>query len=56
MSEVGNDDPARCVEPTKYSVLQPIFVNPCSYDACVTVLREIGRKAAIKKYGMGDRE
>ncbi len=36
-------------------VQEPVYVNPCSYDAVSTVLRNIGHKCGIKKYG-GNRE
>jgi translation initiation factor 2 beta subunit (eIF-2beta)/eIF-5 len=32
-------------------VQDPVFVNPCSYAACATVLRNIGTKAGITRYG-----
>ena len=45
------------VEPINKSCLSdPVFVNPCSYDAVVIILRKIGEKAGIKKYGHGERE
>ena len=34
--------------------LSTMYVKPCSYEACVVVLRNIGRKVGIKQYG-GDR-
>ena len=34
----------------KCSVSNPVFQNPCSYDACVSVLRHIGFKAGILCY------
>ena len=30
-------------------VQEPIYVNPCSYEACATVLRNIGKKSAVIK-------
>lgn len=36
-------------------VQEPVYVNPCSYDAVASVLRNIGHKSGIKKYG-GDRD
>ena len=36
-------------------VREPVYVNPCSYAAVATVLRNIGLKAGLKKHG-GDRE
>ena len=58
MSKIDTDDTsgASQIVPVGYHVAQPIFVNPCSYDACLTILRELGRKACIRKYGLGDRE
>ena len=48
----GNHHPS---EPTKIHMGSPVFKNPCSYDALVTVLRDIGRQAGVKQYG-GNRE
>ena len=36
-------------------VQEPAYVNPCSYEAVATVMRNIGYKAGVKAYG-GDRE
>ena len=44
------------VDPVKYFVKDPVFVNPCSYEACLSVLRDIGKQAGIKQYGTGNRE
>ena len=36
-------------------VREPVFVNPCSYDAVAVVPRSIGLKAGVKQYGSGDK-
>lgn len=42
--------------PPKEIVGQPIFVNPCSYDAIATVLRKLGNNTGVEKYGTGTRQ
>ena len=42
--------------PSKSYLSEPVFVNPCSYNSVITILRNIGKKAGIKKYGTGTRE
>ena len=46
------------VEPNRYTVSNPVFVNPCSYDAVNAILIEIGKNTGIPKYngGVGTRE
>lgn len=51
----NTEPPQQACTINKSKVMKPIFVNPCSYDACVIVLRNIGRKGRVKRYG-GDRE
>ena len=51
-AHLGNHLPA---EPTTIRMGEPIFLNPCSYDALVLVLRDIGRQAGVRQYG-GSRE
>ena len=41
--------------PSKSYLSEPVFVNPCSYNSVITILRNIGKKAGIKKYGTGTR-
>lgn len=41
--------------PTRVDVREPIYVNPCSYEAVQIVLRNIGKKVGIRQYG-GDRK
>ena len=36
-------------------VREPVFVNPCSYNAVAVVLHSIGLKAGVKQYGSGDK-
>ena len=49
---LGNHHPP---EPTTMRMGEPIFLNPCSFDALVLVLRDIGRQAGVRRYG-GTRE
>ena len=42
---------ADCVPVNK---VNPVFVNPCSYDAVLSVLRHIGDKSGIAKYNSGE--
>ena len=35
----------------KVSVHDPVYVNPCSYEAAATVMRNIGHRAGLKRYG-----
>ena len=42
--------------PSRSYLSEPVFVNPCSYKAVITILRNIGKKAGIKKYGTGIRK
>ena len=45
-------------EPTELpsiQVQQPVYVNPCSYEAVATTMRNIGQRCGIQKYG-GNRE
>jgi len=39
--EQSSDEPP--IIPVMFHVCEPIFVNPCSYDSCYQVLREIGK-------------
>ena len=45
-------------EINKCSVSEPVFVNPCSYEAVNSILREIGKKSGVARYngGVGSRE
>lgn len=38
------------------TLVDPVFVNPNSYDSIVTVLRHIGKVAGVKWYGGEERE
>ena len=42
-------------DPTEIHMGEPIFINPCSFDALAVILRDIGRQAGIRRYG-GTRE
>ena len=55
-SEIPIEETELHVDPVHFQVSTPVFVNPCSYDTCLDILRDIGRKAGIKKYKTGDRE
>ena len=46
------------IPPNKCHVTEPVFVNPCSYNAVNSVLKHIGEKSGIAKYnnGIGSRE
>ena len=48
---------AQTVPSNEYTVTEPVFVNPCSYEAVVSVMKHIGEKGGIPKYnnGVGDR-
>ena len=35
---------------------EPDFLNPCSYDNIIQVIKSIGMRAGVKQYGTGDRE
>ena len=37
------------------TVLDPVYVNPCSYEVVVIVMRKIGHKCHVRRYG-GNRE
>jgi hypothetical protein len=57
VNEMDVDGEAQSLaETVKIQVSQPVFVNPCSYDACLTVLRNIGEKSGVKRFGSGTRE
>ena len=49
-------DPSEEHIPPKSYLSEPVFVNPSSYSSVITILRNIGKKAGVKKYGSGDRE
>ena len=53
--ESGESSVAATTEPMNASVCPPVFVNPCSYEACIIVLRNIGSCAGVTRYG-GTRE
>ena len=42
--------------PPAVTMCDPVFVNPCSYEAVKVVLRQIGKSADISSYGTGIRE
>ena len=42
-------------QPTKIRMGEPIFLNPCSFDALAVILRDIGRQSGVRRYG-GTRE
>lgn len=47
---------AKSNPPINYTVGEPDFVNPSSFENTVLVLQSIGRRAVIKNYGGTDRE
>ena len=51
-----NSNNKASVSPVPFQVCSPVFVNPSSYENCKAVLRTIGKKAGIRKYGCGERE
>ena len=44
---LGNHHPEK---PTEVHMGEPIFLNPCSFDALAAILRDIGRHADIRRY------
>ena len=48
----------KTVPVNKCQVTEPVFVNPCGYDAVIAALKHIGEKSGIPKYnnGVGSRE
>ena len=44
------------VDPIQVNLLDPVFVNPNSFQNLALVLRHIGKVAGIKRYGGSERE